>query len=142
MHNAAVVRCCQPPRRLQGEFDSFANWNLALLQPLTQSLSLKKFRDQIGRMFLGRTEAINRQNVRVIERRRSPRFLLETSQSILIGRQVFRQHLDGNFAVQALIAGTIDLAHTASAQRRDDLIRSKFCARSEGHDRRDYNPAF
>src|SRR6202158_4188628 len=87
-------------------------------------------------------EAINRQNVRMIERRRCPRFLLETSQSIGVRRQLFRQHLDCNFAVHALIAGAIDFAHAASAQRRDYFIGPKFCTRSEDHGRRDYNPGF
>ena len=39
MHNAAVVRCCQPPRCLQGEFHRLAYRNFALPQPLTQSVS-------------------------------------------------------------------------------------------------------
>ncbi len=140
MHNAAGVRCRQPSRRLQGEFDRLAHWNLALLQPFTQSLPLKKFGNQIGRMFLGRVKAINRQNVRVIERSGCPRFLLETSQSIGVRCQLFRQHFDCNFAVEGLVASAIHLAHAARAQRRDDLIGPKFCTRSEDHGRRDYNP--
>ena len=115
MHNAALVSCCQPSRRLQGEFHRLAYRNFALLQPLTQRLPLKKFSDQIGSVFLGRAEAIHREYVGVVERRRCPCFLLETSQPIGVRCQLFRQHFDGNFAAQAFIASAIHFAHAASA---------------------------
>jgi hypothetical protein len=35
-----------------------------------------------------------------------------------------RQHLDGNYAIQAGVAGFVDFSHAACAERRDDLIGS------------------
>ena len=41
--------------------------------------------------------------------------------------------LDGNIALQPFIAGPIDYAHPARAERRQDLIGAKMCTWSERH---------
>ena len=43
------------------------------------------------------------------------------------------EHLDGDRAVQAGVAGFVDLTHPPSAEGGDDLIRSERGARREGH---------
>ncbi len=65
---------------------------------------------------------------------------LKAGESLGVGGEMSGQNFDGNFATEARIAGAVDLSHAASAQGGDDLIRSKFCTRSEGHDRGDYTP--
>jgi hypothetical protein len=42
-----------------------------------------------------------------------------------------RQDLDGDFAVQLVIAGFIDFAHAAFAQEAEDLVRAEFVAGGE-----------
>ena len=43
------------------------------------------------------------------------------------------QHLDRDLAMQARVAGAIDLAHPARAQRSDDLVLSETGTGGEGH---------
>jgi hypothetical protein len=51
----------------------------------------------------------------------------------VVGSQLFRQHFDGNVAVQAQVASAIHLTHAASAQLRDYLVGPEFCTSREGH---------
>src|SRR5262245_45017404 len=48
------------------------------------------------------------------------------------------EHLDGNAAAQPRIARAVDLAHTARAERRDDLVRAEASAWGQGHERACY----
>ncbi len=51
-----------------------------------------------------------------------------------IAGDVLGQDFDGDRAVEAGIAGFVDLAHAASAEGGDDLIRTKPNAGGERHD--------
>ena len=53
----------------------------------------------------------------MVQRRRSARFLLEPLQAFTIGRKRRRQDLDGHVAPQPGVAGAIDLAHPAGADK-------------------------
>ncbi len=44
-----------------------------------------------------------------------------------ISGEVRGQNLDGDGAVEARVAGTIHLVHTACTERREDFVRTKFC---------------
>ena len=47
---------------------------------------------------------------------------LEPHESRPVARDLFRKHFDRYFAVELCIPGTIDLAHTAHTQRREDFV--------------------
>jgi len=47
----------------------------------------------------------------------------------------FGRDFDGNFAAHAQIAGAINFTHAALTDRFEDLIRSKFVAGDESHNR-------
>src|SRR5215472_17588957 len=51
-----------------------------------------------------------------------------------IPRHFLRQNLYGDSSFEPCIFRSIHLSHSASAQRRENLVRSKFCARNERHD--------
>src|SRR2546425_10917483 len=63
----------------------------------------------------------------MIQRRAGASFPLEALAELL------GADLDGHRAVQARIARFIDLAHSAGANQREDLIRAEPCACREGH---------
>jgi len=68
---------------------------------------------------------MNRADVRVIERSRRPGLTNQASRGcgiVSIGR---RQHLDGDVALKPLVERSIDLAHPAHAEQRDDPIRAQ-----------------
>ena len=67
-------------------------------------------------------ESVNRSNVGVIESGKQLRFALEARQSVWIGGQCLRQHLDGHISAQLGVVGPIYLAHPALAERFEDLV--------------------
>ena len=82
---------------------------------------------------VGRLDFVNRDDVRVIERRGGVRFLDKPATAILVADAVRRQHLDRDLAVEPRIAGAIHLAHPTGADEREDLVRPECRARLEGH---------
>ena len=80
-------------------------------------------------------DVIDGEDVGMVERRGRAGFLLETTQSIRpAGDRRSRQDLQGDIAAQTLIARTIDFAHAASAEKRDDLVGPKTSAGGKSHD--------
>src|ERR1700749_1416468 len=76
----------------------------------------------------------------MIEGRGSLGFDFEAVKTFGIVRPAVREDLDGHVALQGCIARTIDLAHPASAQRRDDFIGIQSGSPSKGHIATDYPP--
>ncbi len=81
---------------------------------------------------LAAVEVVHRGDVRVVQAGQRLRFTAEPPPCSLVGEHPSRQHLEGDVAVEVLVAGAIDLAHPAFAQLRDDLIVTQCLA---NHDR-------
>jgi hypothetical protein len=82
---------------------------------------------------VGAADVEQRADVRVGELRDRLRFPLE-AQPRLGGRGLrARQHLDRHRAIQARVAGLVDLAHSPGAQRREDLVGPEASSRREAH---------
>jgi hypothetical protein len=81
--------------------------------------------DQLHHEVIGITRAadvVQHADVRMVERRDGPRLALEPRADFRAGREMLRQHLDGNVAPEPRIAGAIHLAHPAGAERRHDFV--------------------
>jgi hypothetical protein len=97
------------------------------LKPLREGLAFNQFENQrvdvgaFGGLVL---EAIDRADVRMIERREYVSFALESRQPLRIQRERSRQHLHRDIAPQASITGAIHLAHPARAERPNQLIHT------------------
>ena len=82
------------------------------------------------------------------ERRDDAGFALEARERLGALDEVLGKHLHGDVTLQPCVAGAIDLAHAAGADRREELVRSEPRASSVRHPgRRDYRacrcpPAF
>ena len=100
-----------------------------------QRLAVEQLGDHV-RLPVGGADVVDRDDVGIVERRGGARLLLEAVQPVGVGGEVGRQHLDGDVAVEAVVAGAIDLAHPAGAQQADDLVRSEGGSRCEVHARR------
>lgn len=61
------------------------------------------------------------------------RFAVKARHAVRIGGPVARQHLDGDIATKAGIAGAIDLAHAPSANLRNDTVGADRAAGGKGH---------
>ena len=58
----------------------------------------------------------------MVERARRPGFLLETGETLCVLAQGRREDLDCHITIEPRITRPIDLAHTAGADLRDDLV--------------------
>ena len=82
---------------------------------------------------VGLTEVVNRENVRVRERSDGLGFTLEARQRLGRRGQAGGRNLDRYVAVELLVTGAKDLAHSSRAQRRDDAVGTQQLVRLEGH---------
>ena len=88
-------------------------------------------------------DAVDRADVRMIERREHARFALEARQPIGVGDEGRRQDLDRDVAPQLRVARAIHLAHAARAEQRqisydaEPPADERSAAVASGHQRRD-----
>ena len=78
-----------------------------------------------------RTDVMNYADVGMLQRRDGFRLVLEAHLQIGVRRQMGRQDLDRDRALQPGVAGQIDFAHAARAQQRLDFVWSQSCARGQ-----------
>jgi hypothetical protein len=71
----------------------------------------------------------------MVQRGDRTRLSLEASSRIGVAGDFTREDFDGNRAVETSIAGLVDFAHAAGAERADDFIRTDPDAGVEGHAR-------
>ncbi len=76
---------------------------------------------------------MNGHDVGMVERRNATRLLLEAMHSVGVGSNRLGKDFDGDEAVQPGVAGAIYLTHSAFANRREDLVRTEFCAHGQWH---------
>ena len=67
-------------------------------------------------------QPVDLRDVRMIERRQQARFARKPSAAVGVGRQVRRQHFDGDVAPELRVARAIDLAHAAGTDPRLDQV--------------------
>jgi hypothetical protein len=133
VNNSLFVRGRQPARDLLRVVDSLARGReRTIAQAVAQRFAFEQLGNDIRRA-VGLANVVNRKNVGMVQRGRRARFLREPLQALGIGRERRGQNLDRDGTVQPRVAGTIDFAHAARAQRRFDFVGAKFRARGEGH---------
>ena len=71
----------------------------------------------------GLLEAVDRDDVRVVQGGQDLGLTLEAGESLGSSRDRLREHLDRDVAIELGVAGAVHLAHPARAQRREDLVR-------------------
>jgi len=69
-------------------------------------------------------DAIDRRDMRMIERGQKLGFVPEAVQPFPVAREQIGEHFDRDVTFEARIPRPIHLAHAAGAQQRDDFIRS------------------
>ncbi len=132
VHDSFFVGGSESLRDAQCVLDGAPHWQRAGLELFPQRHALEKLADQ-KRCTVVRPDVVDGQNVGVVQRGNGARFLFETAQPVCVPRQRLGQHLDRDLASEASITGAIHLSHAARAQRRLNLIRSKFRTSGKGH---------
>jgi hypothetical protein len=91
------------------------------VEPIGQRRSLDQLEDQ-GSDAVRFFQAVDGADVRVIECGERPRFTREARAPFGVGGEVRREDLDRDVAPELVVAGAVDLAHPAGAERGDDCV--------------------
>ena len=78
-------------------------------------------------------DVVNRDDVRVVQRRRRPGFADEAGQAVLIVGRGGGQHLQRHATAETDVLSEVDLAHSALAEGTDDLVVAELCALGQPH---------
>jgi hypothetical protein len=106
----------------------------ALLEPLCERLAIEILEHEKVDRVLGRarrilmTDVVQRADMRVVETRDRLRFQFKPLLHCRVRRDMLRQDLDGDGAIETSVLRLVDLPHAAGAKRGEDLIRSDACA--------------
>ena len=125
MHHARVVRLGQALGELRADIEHLLRrqW-LAQQERATQRLAIHVFHDDVGTSFAV-PDFMDRDDVRVIQARGGPRLLRKTRQALRIRGKPLRQELDGDVAMQIVIAGAEHLPHTPGADVCEELVSAE-----------------
>ena len=115
--------------------DRLVDGNRSALQALGEILALDELEHQV-RLPVRFLEAVDGGDVGVVERGEDLRLALETSEPLGIARHIGGQHLDRHLAVELGVGRPVDLAHSARAEGRDDLVRAEPHATRQAHGQR------
>ena len=124
MDDVLLVSRFQRVFHLAGNRERFGRRQWTVADPIRERVTLDVFEDDDangGGVF----KAVNRGDVRVVERREQSRFAFETGQAIGIGRPLGRQHLEGHVAPEPGVACAVDLAHAAGARKGPHVVMTK-----------------
>jgi len=95
---------------------------------MLQRLPFEQLHDE-ERLALMLANFMNRADIRVVDRRRGPRFTLEAFQSDSVVRGLFGQKLQRYFTAKTEIFGAIHHPHAPAAKFLDNAVMRYRCAR-------------
>ncbi len=103
-----------------------------LAQAVRQRLALEVLHDEVlGLAFA--VDVVERADVRMRDLRDRLRLALEALAQLRVRREVRRQDLDRDRALEARVPRLVDLAHPTGADRRQDLVGTELGSRRERH---------
>ncbi len=132
MHDPGGVRFREPLGHLRRDRQK----PLLRQRPVDEHLSQRDSVHQLHRHVGGRAvcpDVVDRDDVRVVERRGRLRFLLEAPQAAGVGSERFRQDLERHLASEARVPCPVYLPHPARAQVRENLVRTEAAAGGKAH---------
>ena len=119
--DALPVRGRQALRNLARQVGRCPRRERPLAQRRRQRLAFEQLQDDVGDAAV-HTHVEHLHHVRVVEGGRGPRFLLEALQALGARRERGRQDLDGDVALEAGVAGEINLTHATGAKGLTDFV--------------------
>ena len=112
MDDAPAVRRIEGVRDLPGDDEGGTEGQGSGAKTFFERVAINQFEDD-GVDGVGALEAIDRPDVRVIERREEARLALKALEHCWIVESATGQNLEGDVATQSRIASAIDLAHAS-----------------------------
>ena len=100
--------------------------------PIGQELTLEELQhdERLAGVF---ADVVDRADVRVVEGRGGSRLARKSFERVALLVGARQQDLDRDFSPEAGVPGAVNLAHSARADRGEDLVRTEPRARREGH---------
>ncbi len=114
MHHTLCVRFVERVGHIDGDLQRFRQRHRAAMQAVGECLTLEVFHDEVVHAVL-RADVMQRADVRMIQRGDGFGLALHALAQFGVGREMRRQHLDGDLAAQPRVACPIDFAHAAGA---------------------------
>jgi hypothetical protein len=78
-------------------------------------------------------DVVDGENVGVVQAGSGHRFLLEAPHPCGVAADTRRQHLDGDLPTETRVHGSVDFAHAARSEERDDFVRAEARAGCKRH---------
>ena len=122
--DAFVVGGLKSTRDLKRILDRLAHADRSGLEPFAKGLAFEQLRHDERCTGTG-SDVVDGKNVRVVQRRRGSRFLLEALQAVGVRRETRRQHLDRDIPPEPRIPRAEDLPHAACAEQGHNLVWSE-----------------
>ena len=114
MDDAGVMRGGERAGHADAGVDHFAQRHRAARDALAEVLALDELHGHEVDA-VGIADLVDRDDVRVVERRRRARLALETAHALLVLGEAHRQQFQRRLAVQRDVLGEINLAHATRA---------------------------
>src|SRR6476469_3727511 len=118
MHEPCIVRVLQTGTRLKHERHGSG---VRKLSTLSDRFARDVLHDDV-RAAVRLTRVVHLDDVRMREPAREPRFLQEACTEVVVARQMFREHLDRNPAVELFVMREVDDRHAAVPKRPLDPV--------------------
>ncbi len=124
------VRGREPLGDLRGESEQPSRRQGTAVQGLAEALPFHELHHDVRDAPFA-SDVVDGDDVRMAERRRRARLELEAAQTLRIRREVLGEDLQRDVAFEPGVTRAVDLAHSARAERRDDLVRTEVEAARE-----------
>ena len=132
MDDSLPVRLVERVGDLDGEAQRLVERKPASAEPFGERLAFEQLHDEVFGLAVV-ADVVEGADVRVGELRDRLRLPLEALADLGGFERCCGQDLDRDRAVEARVAGAIDLPHSARADRREDLVGAEARAGCEGH---------
>ena len=116
MDDALAMRLVERVGDLGGDLQRLVERKRPFLEARGQRLAVEMRHDEVVRA-VDVPDVVDAADVRMVQRGDGPRLAFETRAQIGIAGDVTRQDLDRDGAIEARVAGLVDLAHPACAKR-------------------------
>jgi len=123
VNDAAAVGFFEGVRDFDGDFYGFISGERLVCEASVERLAFEVLHDEEVDSIL-RADVVKDADVRMLQAGNGFGFAIETGAEFSVGAEMRRENFDGNDALEASIAGFVDLAHAAGADGGLDFVRS------------------
>src|SRR5262249_33810521 len=121
VYDAGIMGGLERSRRLHSDIKDHRHLEPSRCHELAERLTIDELVDDEVRT-LSLSDLINSDDVRMVESRGGPRFLLESSYSFSFGCEFGGQQFDRNLAIESRIDRQMNITHAAFAERGEQAV--------------------